>query len=73
MVLGFIVTPIMLLNGGLLLFALMVFQMLQGMRKIKFKGPLHLKVHKRMAWVIMAFALVHGTMATIYVFGVRIG
>lgn len=73
MIFEFIVKPIMLLGGGLLLFALMVFQMLQGMRKIKFKGPLHLKIHKRMAWVIMALALFHGAMAAIYVFGLRIG
>lgn len=49
--------------GGFFLFLLLVFQTLLGLRKIKFKGPLHMKVHKWTAYAMIAFALFHGTFA----------
>ena len=59
----------MLVVGGLALFALVTFQILQGLRKIKFKGPLHLKVHKAVGFAILAAGLVHGTVALLYLYG----
>lgn len=38
MLLGITIKPFMLVGGGSALFVLMVFQILQGMRRIKFKG-----------------------------------
>ncbi|MBI5232381.1 MAG: hypothetical protein HY876_09490 [Coriobacteriales bacterium] len=58
---------------GVLLFALLAFQMLVGLRKIRFKGRTHQKVHRWTAWAILGVAVVHGlTAATVY-FGLRIG
>ena len=41
----------------------MVFQILQGTRKIKFKGKLHLQVHKWVAIAILAASVFHGLIA----------
>lgn len=46
MLFGFEIQPLMLVAGGLAVFVLLLFQVLVGMRKIKFKGKLHLKIHK---------------------------
>lgn len=73
MILGFTVKPEMLVFGGTFLLVLMVLQVLQGMRKIKFKGPLHLKVHKWGAWVLLAAAVFHGFLGYVYALGLRIG
>ena len=59
----------MLVVGGLAVFALATFQILQGLRKIKFKGPLHLKVHKAVGFAILAAGVVHGTAAVLYLYG----
>ena len=59
----------MLVVGGLAVFALVTFQILQGLRKIKFKGPLHLKVHKAVGFAILAAGVVHGTVALLYLYG----
>lgn len=73
MIFGNPIQPIQLALGGSFLFVLFLFQFLQGMRKIKFKGALHLKVHKRMAWVLMAAAVFHGFIGMAYTFAWRIG
>ncbi|MDZ4170208.1 MAG: hypothetical protein U1E26_11240 [Coriobacteriia bacterium] len=73
MIFGFIVKPETLVFGGMVLFVLMGLQVLQGMRKIKFKGPLHLKVHKRGAWVLLAFAAFHGLLGLAYGLELSIG
>lgn len=73
MILGFTVKPEMLVFGGTFLLVLMVLQVLQGMRKIKFKGPLHLKVHKWGAWVLLTAAVFHGFLGYVYALGLRIG
>lgn len=49
--------------GGIFLFLMLVFQTLLGLRKIKFKGALHMKVHKWTAYAMIAFAAFHGTFA----------
>ncbi|HEX9093795.1 MAG TPA: hypothetical protein VF902_07415 [Coriobacteriia bacterium] len=49
--------------GGVFLFLLLVFQVLLGLRKIKFKGALHMKVHKWTAYSMLALAAFHGLFA----------
>ncbi len=67
MLLGVTITPIMLVLGGGTTFALLAFQVLVGARKIAFKGPLHMKVHRRMAYTLLAIAAVHALSALTYV------
>jgi cytochrome b561 len=53
--------------GGAITFALIVFQILEGKRKIKFKGRLHQKVHRVTAYAILATALIHIYAALVYI------
>jgi len=48
---------------GILLWSTIVFQTLLGLRIIKFKGALHAKVHRWIAFALIAFGLVHGFLA----------
>jgi len=64
--LGIAIESNLVLVGGLTLFALLAFQMLVGLRKIKFKGRLHSKVHKWTAYVMLAVAVFHGAAALAY-------
>lgn len=73
MVFGIEFSPMFVFLGGVFLVALLTFQILQGMRVIRFKGPLFMKVHRTMAWVIAATAVGHGFAAVVYIFGWRIG
>lgn len=66
MLLGITIEPYMLLVGGVSLFALLGFQILVGLRKIKFKGRLHTQVHKWTAFAMLAFAVFHATAALAY-------
>jgi hypothetical protein len=52
--------PWLVAAGGITLFTLLALQLLIGYRKIKFRGPLHSKVHKYLAWAMLAAAVVHG-------------
>ena len=65
---GVVIEDWMIVVGGLALLVLITFQILQGLRKIKFKGPLHLKVHKRVGIAVLVFALFHSTAALLYLF-----
>ena len=65
---GLVIEDWMIVVGGLALLVLITFQILQGLRKIKFKGPLHLKVHKRVGIAVLVFALFHSTVALLYLF-----
>jgi cytochrome b561 len=67
MLFGIVITPAMIMAGGIAIFVVMSFQILQGMRKIKFKGALHMKVHKWGARVLFVLALVHGIAGMAYV------
>ncbi len=66
MLFGITIEPVMLVLGGGTLFTLLAFQILVGLRKIKFKGPLHMKVHKWTAYAMLAFAVFHATAALAY-------
>ncbi|MDY0340607.1 MAG: hypothetical protein RBS17_05295 [Coriobacteriia bacterium] len=69
MLFGMTIEPYMLIVGGGTIFALVVFQILQGARKIKFKGKLHLTVHKWVAIGILVVSVFHGLLALAY-FGI---
>ena len=63
MLLGITITGSMLVAGGAAIFLLLVFQVLVGLRKIKFKGKLHMKVHKFGAYAMVALAAFHALAA----------
>lgn len=65
MILGYQITLLTIIYLGLLTFLLVAFQMLVGLRVIKFKGRLHLKVHRRGAWALVAVGAVHGLLALV--------
>jgi hypothetical protein len=50
--------------GGAVLFLLVLFEFLVGKRIIRFKGKLHLQVHRATAWALVLIAPVHGLYAT---------
>ena len=66
MLLGITIPPIYIIALGVVLALLIVFQVLEGLRKIRFKGKTHLKVHKFVAWSMLALAVVHGLVAYAY-------
>ncbi len=59
-------TPTIMAVFGLLVLAIIVFQMLVGYRKIAFKGRTHLRVHKWIAWGLVAVAVLHGLGGLLY-------
>lgn len=59
MLLGVEIKPFMVLIGGSFLAVLLTFQILQGLRVIRLKGRLHLQVHKAVAFVLAAAAVLH--------------
>ena len=66
MLFGIPIQPIHLIAGGMVIGVLLVFELLVGLRKIKFKGRTHLKVHKFVAWCIFALAVLHAALALSY-------
>lgn len=66
-------SPVVIAAIGMVGFALLVFQMLVGMRKIKFAGRTHMKVHRRVAWAIMAVTVFHGALGIYWVVRVTFG
>jgi cytochrome b561 len=67
MLFGITIPSIALIMGGVSLFLLLGFQTLVGMRKIKFKGALHMKVHRWAAYLILVFAAFHAVVALAYI------
>lgn len=63
MIFGIGIGPQMIVLGGAALFTLIGFQVLEGKRIIRFKGKLHMKVHRVAAWLILAFGVVHALVA----------
>ena len=66
MLFGITIEPYMLIGGGSAIFTLVVFQILQGTRRITFKGKLHLQVHKWVAFGILAASIIHGLLALVH-------
>lgn len=46
--------------AGITMFLLLVFEVLVGSRVIVFKGATHRRVHRGLAYALVAFAFVHG-------------
>jgi hypothetical protein len=49
--------------AGIVLLLALVFEALMGLRIVKFQGPTHWKVHRYLAFTIIAVGLVHGVFA----------
>lgn len=49
--------------AGITLWLTIVFQTLVGLRVVHFKGALHLKVHRWIAYALIAAGLIHGFFA----------
>ncbi len=52
-----LLSPVVIASIGVVGFALIVFQILLGYRKIKIPGRRHMKVHKGVAWAIVGITL----------------
>lgn len=65
MIFGLQLGWINIMYGGIVVFLLLVFELLVGLRIIKFKGRTHMKVHKWAAWAIVILAGGHGVLAMI--------
>ena len=68
MIFGIPVQPSWLLTLGILLLALLVFQILVGMRKIKF-GRKTFVYHRWVAFTILGLAVVHGLLGMLFAYG----
>jgi hypothetical protein len=71
MIFGLTVTPLWMLIGGVILFVMIVFQVLLGMRKIKF-GRRTMAYHKYLAWAIIGVALVHAMLGILFATGLAL-
>ena len=71
MLLGITITREIIIVGGVVLLSLIAFQVLEGKRKIKFKGPLHMKVHRWSAYVLVVLALGHSLAGLAYINVIR--
>ncbi len=65
MILGFQITWTNIIIGGAATGLLLLFQVLVGARKIKFKGRLHMRIHKRGGYVLLVLAGVHMFLALV--------
>jgi len=73
MIFGLTVSLPMLVIGGFVMLALLLFQMASGMRWIKLPPKRRLKIHKTAGMVLLAFAVVHGVMGLVLASGLAIG
>jgi len=73
MIFGLTVSLPMLVIGGLVMLALLLFQMASGMRWIKLPPKRRLKIHKTAGMVLLALAVVHGVMGLVLASGIAIG
>lgn len=73
MVFDFVVRTPLVVALGIATYALLVAQMLIGLRKIRFKGRTHQLVHRRVAWTLLATGTVHAFLGIVYGLGLRIG
>jgi hypothetical protein len=60
----------MIIGFGIVLWLAIVFQALTGLRIVKFKGPLHWRVHRVIAFLLIVAGPIHGLAAVgHFVFG----
>jgi len=71
MIFGIPVQPSWLLTLGILLLVLLAFQILVGMRKIKF-GRKTFVYHRWVAFTILGIAIVHGFLGVLFSYGFRV-
>lgn len=71
MILGHPVTLLWMLIGGMTLFAMIVIQVLLGMRKLKL-GRRTFVYHRYLAFAILGVALVHGMLGLLLFTGFRL-
>lgn len=69
MLFGQTVTAQMLVPGGVLLLAMLAFQVLVGKRVIHFKGRTHMKVHRWSAYLMLVVAAGHGVLGLVLASG----
>jgi len=73
MIFGLTVSLPMIAAGGLIMLALLLFQMASGMRWIKLPPKRRVKIHKTAGLTLVGLALVHGSLGLILVTGLTIG
>jgi len=73
MVFGFTISLAALAIGGVVMLALLLFQMATGMRWIKLPPKRRLVIHKATGTTLLVLALVHGSMGLILATGAVIG
>ena len=71
MIFGIPVSATAMLIGGAVMFLLVTFQVLSGLRVIKL-GKAHRQVHRLTAFTIIGLAAVHGLLGVIFATGLRI-
>ena len=73
MVFGYDLQLTSIMLGGFVTLILLAFQMLVGLRIIKFKGRTHTRVHRWGAWTLAIAAAGHGLLGLLLVNGWQIG
>ncbi len=73
MIFGLTISLRMLAAGGLIMLALLFFQMASGMRWIKLPPKRRLKIHKTAGTILLVLAVVHGVMGLMLASGIKIG
>lgn len=73
MILGFGTSLTTLAWGGLILFALLLFQLASGLRWIKLPPKRRLKIHKTAGVALVVVAALHGLMGLVLATGFTIG
>ncbi len=73
MVFGLTLSLQIMTVGGVVMMALLIFQLASGLRWIKLPPKRRLKIHKTAGVVLVILAVVHGAMGLILATGVTIG
>ncbi len=73
MVFGYVITSNLVVVVGIFTFLLLVFQVLEGKRVIRFKGRTHMKVHRGSGYLLVGIAAFHGFLALVRINAWAIG
>ena len=73
MILGIELPPQFVAVGGIALLVMLAAQIALGMRWIKLKGKKHWKVHKYLAFAILAFGFFHALLGMVAVGVIQFG
>lgn len=69
MVFGMFISPFVVEYTGLFVLLFVLFEVLVGLRKIRFPRRSHLKIHKYLGYALLGVAVVHGLLALAYLNG----